>query len=32
MLNKLISQTIKELERYAMYGQINEKTIVHLET
>jgi hypothetical protein len=32
MSNKSISQTIKELERYATYGQINEKAIAHLET
>jgi hypothetical protein len=32
MSNKCISQTRKELERYAMYGQINGKEISHLET
>jgi hypothetical protein len=32
MSNKCISQTRKELERYATFGQINGKAIVHLET
>jgi hypothetical protein len=32
MSNKCISQTRKELGRYATYGQINGKAIVYLET
>jgi hypothetical protein len=32
MSNKCISQTRKELERYARYGQIDGKAIAHLET